>query len=136
MTETDTTDDRFDVLDDDHIAQAAAWAAEQLVLHGVARLSLTPGDMTEYRLLIAAPDVEWAYGDERPGRNYIVALCSSFGAGYPWNGRPVSPGYAAEQWTHRAAGDGVREWTGEVMSRFLTATHQAMVDQAIETAGP
>ena len=128
-----TTDDR---LNHEHIA-AARWAAEALTADGVARVRLTPGDMTEYRILIAAPAVEWADGARRAGRYFWVALCAGFGAGYEWHGGAVDPYYARDKWTNDGSGKGVREHTAVVMSRFLTALAEAMAELAAKgTAQP
>lgn len=115
-----------DDLDTAHIASAAAWAANQLRIGGMAKVRLAPGDMTEYRIVIAAPGIEWAYGEPREGRYYWVTLCASFGAGYEWHGGQVDGGYAAEKWTNPSSGKATRAWTGEVIARFLSATSEAM----------
>lgn len=117
-------------LDQAHIATAANFAARRLVIDGVAKVRLAPGDLTEYPILIAGPGVEWSYRHgrvgENLGRDYWVALCASFGRGYLWNPESlVAPGYAAEKWT--AGGDaGTRAWTGWVMADFLTAVADAL----------
>lgn len=123
-----------DDLDQEHFDAAAEYAAEHLARHGVAKVRLAPGDMTEYRLIIAAPGPEWAYGDERPGKNYWVALCADFGTGYEWRGQHVDGGYAAEKWVSRSVSKGTRAWTGQVVARFLTATSEAMAARALDEA--
>jgi hypothetical protein len=123
-----------DRLDADHIAEAAQFAADQLSLHGVAKVRLAPGDMTEYRFVIATPGIEWAYGVERPGKYYWVTLCANFGGGYEWHGGEVDGGYAAEKWTNPGTAKGTRAWTGEVVARFLTAIANAMRANAVELA--
>jgi len=123
-----------DRLDQDHIDKAADFAAEHLATDGVARIRLAPGDMTEYRFVIARPGIEWAYGEPREGRYYWVTLCADFGGGYEWHGGGVDGGYATEKWTNRSSGDATRRHTGEVVARFLTAVAEAMRHLAIETA--
>jgi hypothetical protein len=115
-----------ELLDAAHIASAAAWAANQLRISGMAKVRLAPGDMTEYRIVIAAPGIEWAYGEPRDGRHYWVTLCANFGTGYEWHGGRIDPGYAAEKWTNPSVSKATRAWTGEVVARFLTATAEAM----------
>ena len=117
-------------IDQAHINDAAAFAARQLADAGVARIRLAPGDMTEYRIVIAAPADEWAYGDVRRGRYFWVTLCAGFGAGYEWHGGPVDGGYAAEKWANATANKATRAWTGEVVARFLTAVAKARSEQA------
>jgi hypothetical protein len=118
-------------LDQAKIQEAAEYAAGCLANYGHARVRLAPGDMTEYPILIASPGGEWGYvGDGYGrvlGRDYWVALCSSFGTGYFWRGTPdVSPGYAAEKWTTLYLADASRIWTGWVISDFLNAVSEAM----------
>lgn len=115
-----------DDLDAAHIASAAAWAANQMRISGMAKVRLAPGDMTEYRIVIASPGIEWAYGEPRHGQYYWVTLCASFGAGYEWHGGEVHGGYAAEKWTNPGSSKATREWTGEVVARFLSATATAL----------
>lgn len=118
-----------DTLDAAHIASAAAWAAVRLLDGQEAKVRLAPGDMTEYRILIAPPGTEWAYGDEREGRYYWVTLCANFGAGYEWHGGRIDGGYAAEKWTNPGSSKATRAWTGEVVARFLSATAVALGTQ-------
>ncbi len=113
-------------LDHQHIVEAATHAAAQLAVGRPARVYLAPGDLTEYRILAAAPGTEWAYGQVRDGREYWVALCNSFGAGHAWGGEPVTGGYAAEKWTNWGSTSGTREWTGQVIAEFLGALHEAI----------
>jgi hypothetical protein len=113
-------------LDQTKIREAADFASAFLGTDGIARVRLAPGDMTEYPILIAAPGPEWAYRGDRygyaEGDHYWVALCSTFGAGYFWQPQShVSPGYAAEKWTHLGIRDVSRLWTGWVMADFLNA---------------
>lgn len=115
-------------LDQEHIASAALFAAEALAARGVALVRLAPGDMTEYRIAIMAPGVEWAYGAPRGGRYYWVTLCASFGAGYEWPGRAVDGGYATEKWTNAGSSKATRAWTGEVIAQFLTAVAKHLHD--------
>lgn len=123
-------DEIADRLDREHIRSAAVWAAAQLTETGVARVRLAPGDMTEYRFVIAAPAIEWAYGEPRPGNYYWVTLCANFGGGYEWAGQPVDPSYAAEKWTNTSSSKATRLHTGTVVALFLTA-----VGEAIKAAG-
>lgn len=119
-------------LDREHIAQAAHFAAAELTRTGVARVRLAPGDMTEYPILIAAPGPEWGWISPDHGHGvrrspeYWVALCCSFGAGYPWSGDEIAPGYAAEKWTARGSSDGTRLWTGAVVADFLDSVRLAL----------
>lgn len=113
-------------LDHDHIRDAAIWAAHRLADVGVARVRLAPGDMTEYRIDIAAPGAIWAYGEERADRDYGVTLCANFGCGYPWAGREVHPDYATEKWTNPSSSKGTRAHTGRVMAAFLSALATAI----------
>jgi len=108
-------------LDRAHVEQAAQFAAEQLASRGVARVRLTPGDFTEYQLMVAAPGLEWAAGSARPHRAYLVSLCDPFGASYPWSAGEVNPRYAVEKWTQRDAPEGTRRCTGQVVALFLNA---------------
>ena len=117
---------RLDDLDQDHITNAAAFAARQLADEGVAVVRLAPGDMTEYRFVIARPGVEWAYGQVRQGKYYSVTLCASFGSGYDWHGGEVDQYYATQKWTNAGSTKGTREWTGTVVALFLTAVSQAI----------
>lgn len=113
-------------LDQDHINEAAAFAARQLVAAGVARIRLSPGDMTEYRIAIVAPGPEFSrsYGEVK-GRYFWVTLCAGFGAGYEWHGGPVDGPYAAEKWANASVSKGTRAHTGEVIARFLSAVFAA-----------
>lgn len=129
-------EDRAAQLDHDHINAAAAWTAETLASTGHALVRLAPGDMTEYRIAITCPDIEWAYGEPRQGRYYWVTLCAGFGGGYEWRRQRLDGGYAAEKWANRSSGATTRRWTGEVMAVFLNAVRQAMLDLAVETEGP
>lgn len=119
-----------DRLDADRINAAAAFAAEQLRSVGVARVHLAPGDMTDYPFLIATPGPEWNYDGTGysavTGSYYWVALCCSFGAGYPWTGGPVDAYYGREKWTNPGSSKATRAWTGEVVTRFLTAVSAAL----------
>lgn len=119
-------------LDVDHIDLAARFAAHQLRTAGVARVRLSPGDATEYRLLLAAPGLEFSKAAlydmkggfelaERAGTYFWVALCNSFGAGYEWHGGPVDAGYATEKWTNLSGPPGIREHTGRVVAEYLNA---------------
>jgi hypothetical protein len=118
-------------LDQAHIASAAGFAARRLVTDGVAKVRLTPGDLTEYPILIAGPSVEWGCRNGRIAEHYSgeywVAVCSGFGSGHLWDPEThVAPGYAAEKWTAPGVGDGTRGWTGWVMAEFLTAVADAL----------
>lgn len=117
-------------LDLAHIDAAARFAAGHLSAHGVARVRLTPGDMTEYHLVVTGPGAVWKSGVAGDfidhTRDHCVALVASFGAAYPWAGQEIAPGYAAEKWTARTSSDGTRAHTGEVVARFLTALSEAM----------
>jgi hypothetical protein len=117
---------RLEDLDQEHIADAAEFAARQLAEVGVAVVRLAPGDMTEYRFVIASPGFEWAYGQVRQGKYYSVTLCAGFGSGYDWHGGKVDQYYAAQKWTNAGSSKGTREWTGTVVALFLTAVSQAM----------
>lgn len=112
-------------LDQDAIDQAAVWTARKLADTGVARVRLSPGDATEYRIMIASPDVEWRRSGETAGIYYWVALSNDFGAAYEWHGGQIDAGYAREKWTSRGITGGTRDWTAEVMARFLTAVSGA-----------
>jgi hypothetical protein len=116
-------------LDQEHILTAAQFAARKLASDGVACVRLAPGDMTEYRFVIAAPGIEWAYGDERQGTYYWVTLCAGFGAGYEWHGGHVDGSYAAEKWTNFGSAKASRAWTGEVVAHFLSAVSDAIKAQ-------
>ena len=117
-------------LDGEHIRGAALWAAEALDATGVAKVRLAPGDMTEYALLIAAPGIEWAYGQHAAGSHYWVAVCANFGCGYEWGGFPVHADYCADKWVARGASKGTRMWAGQVIARFLTALAEALGEGA------
>lgn len=114
--------------DQQHINDAATWAAGQLAATGVARVDLTPGDMTEYRLLIAAPCPTYQKGVVRPPRDqlYTVAVLNDFGAGYEWTGEDVDDGYAAEKWTKSSLPSGGRTRVGAVVAAFLHALGRAI----------
>lgn len=116
----------YDQLDQEHIEEAAQFAAVMLAKHGAAKVRLAPGDMTEYRFALVAPGVEWAYGEERVGKYYWVTLCANFGAGYEWHGGEVHADYAAEKWVNPSVSKGTRAHTGMVVGRFLTAVSAAM----------
>lgn len=116
---TTPTQERIAQLDHDHIDQAARYTALQLIGVGHSHVALAPGDATEYRITIVSPGGMWAYSEVIDNRYYQVALCASFGAGYPWNGRKLDPSYCAEKWTNAGSARGIREWTGAVMSAYL-----------------
>jgi hypothetical protein len=113
-------------LDREHITRAANWTALELREHRVARVILTPGDMTRYPILIASPWWEWIERRDRTtstqlGHDYWVALLDhAVGAGYPWNGQEVHPLYAAEKWGRFDLP------TGHVMAGFLNALAEAL----------
>ena len=125
-----TITDRLESLDQEHIEAAARFAADSLASQRVAVVRLAPGDMTEYRFVIVAPGVEWAYGEPRYGRYYWVTLCADFGCGYEWGGHAVDGGYAASKWTNAGSSKGTREWTGAVVARFLSAVAQCFAEDA------
>ncbi len=116
----------LDRLDNEHISDAGQWAAESLLAHGQARVRLAPGDATEYKIMIVAPGIEYAYGEPRVGKYYWVALCANFGSGYEWHGGAIDGGYAAMNWTNPSVSKATRAHSGEVVARFLTATAHAM----------
>lgn len=99
-------------LDQSYFTDAAVTAASCLQAHGVAHVVLSPDDGTMYRFIIVAPDPEGKLGEQT--NDYWVTL--TWGASYPWPGWRVDPIYATEKWTH----DRKHEWTGVVVSRFLT----------------
>lgn len=112
---------RVETLPVEEFDSAALFAAGRLSSSDVAVVYLAPGDMTEYRFVIAKPPVFWAYGEERPAKYYYVTLCQSFGAGYEWAGHAISADYATEKWTNPGSPKGTRAHTGAVVARFLTA---------------
>lgn len=122
------TDIDFDArLDGAHIRAAAVWVADQLAATGVARVRITPGDMTAYEVIVVGREVpEWEADRSTTLRLYRVVLANSFGAAYPWGGDPVDPSYAGQKWTNPTCGEGPRLWTGEVVARFLNALAVAM----------
>lgn len=106
-------------LDDTHIEAAALWSAWALADYGFARVLLTPGDDTEYGLLVVAPGKQWSNRDEHLVGDFTVAL--RFGDVAQWGGRPdVHPNYAAKTWGRNSV------CTGEVVARFLNALAEAM----------
>jgi len=121
MTEPD-----FARLDDDHIRMAAVWSAWSLRDHGVARVELTPGDHTEYQILVTAPGPKWVNGDERMGHvHYAVALYGyRLGDIYPWAGQEVHWTFAEEKWCRG------NRCAAEVMARYLNALRLAIAELA------
>lgn len=114
------------VLDWEHIDEAAAWTAGQLREAGVASITLTPNDATAYPFFIAARKLpHWGQG--RGMREpYMVMLASTFGGGYPWGGIELHHDYCASKWGRE------HEWTGWVVSEFLTALSRSI--RALEEA--
>jgi hypothetical protein len=113
-------------LDQDRIDAAARWTAEQLARTGVAKVELTPGDSTVYKLLLSSPGPLWRAGGESTTTYYWVSLCASWGNGYEWAGGPIERTYCAEKWTNHSANKAIRAHTGEVIAQFLTATSKAL----------
>jgi hypothetical protein len=111
-----------------HVAAAGEWAAGQLRSEHLARVHLTPGDMTRYDIVVVGPWREW-WASAEPwglGSEYWVALINCEGHGYPWNRQWVHPSYAAEKWTCPRQPAGTRAHTGEVMAAFLNALAAAL----------
>lgn len=123
-----------DRLNLEHIRAAAEYAAVALHLTGSVRLVLTPGDMTAYPIVIAAPGPEWRM-DNRSGdhldphlidrEEYSVTLAASFGRSYLWMGEPVVAVYAADKW---ATPGPCQLHTGTVVAAFLNALAQEIED--------
>jgi len=106
-----------DHLDLAHIDAAAKWAARMLVETGSARVELTPGDMTRYRVMVGGFGLVWTRDGTQNQQEYWVSLLGAAFGGYPWNlDFHVDAGYAAEKWSSDS-----NPWTGAVVAAFLNA---------------
>lgn len=114
-TEIQTIIDRLDTT---HIDTAAKAAFIGLKAVGAARVDLTPGDMTIYRIIILAPDFRyWADGKmtTSPRDGYLVTLAGGKGRTWTWHGDLFAHwSYVADKWT-----DDGNMWTGVVLAEFL-----------------
>jgi hypothetical protein len=106
-------------LDTDHVRAAAEFTAAQLRFQRPARVHLTPGDATAYRLLIAGPGLEFRREYVAAGGGHWVALLNSFGHGNMWDGQRVDPGYCATSWVSGDESWETRLHVGEVLAAFL-----------------
>lgn len=99
-----------------HIETAARYAAMQLAEVGSARIELTPGDATVYRIGIFSKDAPIFRDGElvRGTRDYWVALFMGTGTAYEWSGdHDLHWSYVGSKW-----GDGGMH-TGVVLAAFL-----------------
>lgn len=96
-----------------HIDTMAREAA--MYVHGssVARVELTPGDMTRYEIIIVHCALQQE-GDVHIhwGGDYVVTLVNCDGRSYYWNGDQLHVGYVQDKWVDRL-------WTAVVLTEFL-----------------
>lgn len=111
--------------DQERIDAAARWGATAIREGRCARINLSPGDRTTYRILVAAPYREYQPEGAKLGHYWWVALMDTLGRGYWWDRQYVHPSYATEKWT-----GGRDEHTGEVMAAFLNALAAELDGQA------
>jgi hypothetical protein len=113
-------------LDVEHIEAAGQWTAHALDTTGHARLTLTPGDMTRYDIIIVGHGAHWQrvgaddVGQEVQAGGYRVAVGG--GTVYTWTANAaLHPSYVQSHW------GGISEWTAAVLCAFLNATWAAIV---------
>lgn len=117
---TMTTTDIRARLNLDHIELLAGAAASKINGDGWAAVSLTPGDMTMYRIIITPneamreePEGEATWDVVR--RGWIVTLVNCAGRAYEWGGDDgMDPSYVSNAWTTDGS-----TWTGVVLAEFL-----------------
>jgi hypothetical protein len=111
--DTLTGHEQVDALDPGPFANAIADTAANLAARGHSVIDLSPGDMTNYRIVVVECD-----GPDQ----FIVGIVDK-GCTYPWgpsNSGFTSPGYAASKWTDDD------EWTGAVLSRYLNGLRDVL----------
>jgi len=87
------------------IEQQASSVSADIERRGYAFVVLEPDDGTRYELSIVYT----------PDQSAPFRFASSFGALYPWMGRPtIHPGYAVDHYVHDGS-----EWTATVYALFL-----------------
>jgi hypothetical protein len=99
-----------------HIDNAARHAAVDLDIRGAARVELTPGDGTVYRIGIFGKDAPLFRDGElvRGTRDHWVMLMLGRGTAYEWSGdHDLHWSYVADKWA-----DG-EMYTGVVLAEFL-----------------
>lgn len=126
---TDAKTHRVDALADYEFDMAAAFAADQLRHHHHAFVSLSPGDATNYKIVIVQPLVaahqhpEYCPTGFKPVNEYWVG--TTFGALYQWNPDiRYTWDYVADKWIAGRPSHG--EWTARVICRFLNALRDAL----------
>jgi hypothetical protein len=124
---------RVDELGDYEFVTWAETARHQLALHGHAFVSLSPGDATNYKIVVVQPlepkIMGWieATNEAVEGFEFVDQFWvgSSFGPIYQWTpGWHVTWDYVHEKWTQGRKG--TDEWTARVICRFLNALSNAM----------
>jgi len=109
-------------LKQERFVEAAKWAAVQLHYGRPAVIALAPGDSTSYDIIIIRRGTEcFAEGWRAELPYHRVILGNSFGHSTIWDGKKVSPDWAAQQLTAQRGRGSADRHIGAVMSAFLNA---------------
>lgn len=123
MSDTRAIESIRDSINLEHIDLVAGACSSKIAGDGWAAAMLTPGDCTQYHVIVTPnevmveqPDGDCAW-ERRHGGGWIVSVAMGWGAAHVWHGgSDMEVDYVAEHWVLSG-----NLWTAVVLTEFLNA---------------